>query len=157
MYFDINPYYTMGFLGKLIGLLISLIAIAIGAAISALFLWFSTKIFKIKKSTYVKAFRITFILGVIGFAVNVLAMLFSYLPRIGLILTGILSTILLLFIIFLSIWLIKQDYRIDLGKTFLVWIVWIIMSAVFYSIVAVILGFLIGAAFIGLKYLTPFI
>ena len=139
----IGHYSSLGFFGKILGLLISLIFIVIGAAISALFLWLSTKIFKIKKATYKNAFRITLLLGAIGFASYTINLLFSYLDRVGIILAGIVSTILGLLAIFLSIWLVKQIYRKDWGKTFLVWIVLIAMSAVVYGIVMAIILFIL--------------
>ena len=109
----------------------NLIITAIMIPLAALILMLTTKIFKLADSSYKTAIKIAAIVGVIELIIQIVA---SYLSiGIALVMAGL---NFILVSLFLALYLIKTLYDLEWGKTFLVWLVWIIS----YSLVTVILG-----------------
>lgn len=105
--------------------------------IDALLLMISTKIFKVKDSSYKTAIKITAILGI---ASIILIVLGNFVPTIALYLTWI---SLVLVSIILAIWLIKVTYKLELGKSILVWLVWLVLSLVIAFVVAIVVAMIL--------------
>ena len=103
--------------------------------ISALLLMLSTKIFKLSNTKYLTAIKITAILGVISIIITVIG---KYAPTIGLYATFI---SIILVSILLAMWLIKSSYKLDWGKSILVWLVWFI----FELVAAFVIGMIVAA------------
>lgn len=122
-------------------ILIRLIGLVISIPLSALLLMLSTKIFKLKDTSYKTAIKITAIVIVLAFLFNIL--LLTIFPAITLNMAMFLLARFILGLIFnviLMILLIKSFYEIKLGKTLLVWLVWLAISL----ILALIMRFIIG-------------
>ena len=118
----------------MLGLIIGIVTIIIMIPLNALLLMISTKIFKIKDSSYMTAIKVACILGVVSIVLSIIG---NFLPTIGQIIFW-LSMIIVS--IALALWLIKSMYTLDWGKAALVWLVWFVLSL----IVGFILGLIIG-------------
>jgi hypothetical protein len=114
-------------------LITSILGFIISVPLSALLLMFSTKIFKLRDTSYKTAIKILAIIGVIGFIFD--AIVFTFLPTMVIVL-GIIQFIILNII--LAIIFIKQFYGIEWKQTLLVWLVWFLFSLVLLVIVVII-------------------
>ena len=101
--------------------------------VSALLLMLSAKIFKLKDQSYMTALKVVLILYVINFVFSLIGIL--SLP--AALIMSILSFIVL---IVLGIYLIKKFYKLDWGKSALLWLVWFILSLIAGFIVGLILA-----------------
>ena len=125
--------------------LTSLILTIILIPLNALLLKLTTKIFKLENTSYGTAFKITFILGILG---TIIITASSFIPSLAIIVYTISSIISLI----LAVWLIKNNYNTELGKAILILIVWGIMSVIINIILITVLTILIGMiGVIGLK------
>ena len=113
---------------------ISLITIAIMIPISALVLMISTKLFKLKDSSYKTAILIALILGVANAIVSLIG---DFVPSIA-VYIGLISLVLVS--ILLAIYLVKSKYNLEWGKAILVWLVWLVINLIVAFIVAMILA-----------------
>jgi len=97
----------------------SFLYIIILVPLSALLLWLTTLIFKVKKAQYWKALIISLIVHGSNFLILYILNLFSKTAA------AIFSIISLLLISFLLAWYsIIKVYKLDLGTATLVWLVW---------------------------------
>ena len=125
--------------------LTSLILTLILIPLNALLLKLTTKIFKLENTSYGTAFKITLVLGILGM---IMITTISFIPSLTIIIYIISSIISLI----LAVWLIKNNYNVEIGKTILILIVWGIMSVIINIILITVLTILIGMiGVIGLK------
>ncbi len=125
------------------GLISSIVIAIIMIPLNALLLMISTKIFKIKDSSYKTAIMVTLILGIVSIVLQVIG---YFLPAVGKIIFWLSMAIVS---IILALWLIKSKYNLDWGKSALVWLVWFVLSIVVGIILAVIVGIIMAMVFIG--------
>jgi len=110
--------------------------------LSALVLMFVAMMFKLSDKKYKTALKITAIVGVIGIVFNVLA----YLIPSAAVALGVLS--LIIGSIIVAIWLIKKTYKLEWGKSLLVWLVWIVLEIVVAFIIGLIIAAIVAAVFV---------
>lgn len=110
-------------------LIVNIIMIFLGA----LFLLWSTKIFKLKDQTYMTALKINLMLFVAVIILSLIGMFHLVLGFIMRILTWIL-------LILGAMYLIKRMYKINWGKAALTWLIWVIFSIIAFLIIALIIG-----------------
>ena len=117
--------------------LTSLISTVVFIFVNALLLMLATKLFKLKDTSYKSALWVTAILGVVSFIVGLI------IPPLGAI-----SFVLIWVVIgiLLAIYLIKTKYKLDWGKSALVWLVFFI----FEIIAVLIVGFILGLIFVAI-------
>lgn len=118
-------------------LIISIVTAIIMIPLNALVLMISTKIFKIKDSSYMTALKVAAILGVVSIVLTIIG---NFLPTIGQIIFWLSMAIVS---IILALWLIKSMYSLDWGKTALVWLVWFVLSLVVGFIIGLIIGVIV--------------
>lgn len=102
--------------------------------INALLLMISTKIFKLKDTSYKTALKITAILGIVSIILSVIGV---YVPLGAAISMGAISFIIVS--VLLAMWLIKKNYSLDWSKAALVWLVWLVLSIVVGIIITMII------------------
>jgi len=118
--------------------------------VSALMLMISTKIFKLKDTSYKTALWVAGIIVIVNFVITLLLAISS--PPIALL--SILFNVVVVGIL-LAIYLVKIKYQLEWGKAALVWLVWFVLSMVAGIIVGIILGIIfvaigLGAGLVGL-------
>lgn len=120
-----------------VSLIISIVVALIMIPLNALLLMVSTKIFKLKDSSYKTAIKVTLILGIVSIVLSIIG---YFLPTIGQIIYWISMIIVS---IVLALWLIKKNYSVGWGKSALVWLIWFILSLIVGFIIAAIVGVII--------------
>ncbi|MBI2130112.1 hypothetical protein HYU07_07855 [Candidatus Woesearchaeota archaeon] len=115
-------------------IVISVISTIIMVPISALLLMLSTKIFKLKDTSYGTAFMVALIVGIVG-------LIFSIIGSVSIALAMIMAIVSFIVSIILGLWLINAKYKIDWSKTALVWLIWFVLSI----IAAFIIGLIVAA------------
>ncbi|MBS3114887.1 hypothetical protein J4448_07345 [Candidatus Woesearchaeota archaeon] len=120
----------------------SLIITIITIPLNGLLLMLTTKIFKLADQSYRTAIKLTTILGIIGFLLGILSITIKSLSLVITIAQWLIISILL------ALWLIKSFYKLDWGKTLLVWLVWFIL----YIILAFLIGILVVSVIVGLLF-----
>jgi hypothetical protein len=121
---------SLGMASLIIGIVTTIIMIPL----NALLLMISTKIFKIKDTSYMTALKVAAILGVVSIVLSVIG---NFLPTVGQIIFW-LSMIIVSIV--LALWLIKSMYSLDWGKAALVWLVWFVLSLIVGFIFALIIA-----------------
>lgn len=122
----------------------SLILTIILTPLNALILKLTAKWFKLENTNYGIAFKIMFILAILGL---IMTTIISFVSSLSIVINVIFSIISII----LALWLIKNNYNIEIEKAILVLIVAGIISVVISMILIIILTMLIGI--IGLKIL----
>jgi hypothetical protein len=116
---------------------------AVTIPLSALILMLATKMFKLKDKSYKTAIKITAITGVTGLILNLIGLTSTAL-------TVIVSAVSWLGVsLLLAVWLIKSNYKLDWGKSLLVWLVWFLFSLVLGFIITAVIAFVLLAIGIG--------
>ena len=121
----------------MMALIISIVTTIIMIPLNALLLMISTKIFKIKDTSYMTALKVAVILGVVSIVLSIIG---NFLPTIGQIIFWLSMAVVS---IILALWLIKSMYSLDWGKTALVWLVWFVLSLIVGFILALIIGVIV--------------
>lgn len=122
----------------------SLILTIILTPLNALILKLTTKWFKLENTSYGTAFKIIFILAILGLFMTTII---SFIPSLSIIIYVIFSIISII----LALWLIKNNYNIEIGKSISLLIVAGIISVVISMVLITVLTILISI--IGLKIL----
>lgn len=125
-------------------LITSLILTIILTPLNALILKLITKWFKLENTDYSTSFKITFILAILGL---VMVALISFVQSFATVIYMVFSIISII----LALWLIKNNYDIETGKTILILIIWGIISIIINLILIIVITMLVGI--IGLKIL----
>ena len=127
------------------GILVSLILTVVLIPLSALLLMLTTMMFKLSDKSYKTAIKITLIIGVVRFVLDLIAKLIEN--------TAVSLTIgVISFIgvsIVLALFLVKNNYNLEWGKAALVWLVWLVLSIILYLIIAFIVGIVLLAVGLG--------
>ncbi|MFC1768069.1 hypothetical protein ACFLZ2_05985 [Candidatus Margulisiibacteriota bacterium] len=121
-------------------LLVSFIGLVISIPLSALILMLSAKIFKLADVSFKTPLKIAAILGVSSFVFDALTntVLASA--------AGVMGLVQFLAVnVALAVYLIQKLYTLDLKKSLLVWLVWLVLSIILMIIVGVIVGLIAGA------------
>ncbi len=127
--------------------LIMLILFIVFIPISALLLWASTMIFKLREHSFKTAFQVALFVGVINLITS-----WVTLNTLSLILS---SAITYTVIIIAGMFVVKQIYRLKIGMTLGVWAVWFIASTITMILTSLVLGLVIGIVFVLLKLPAP--
>ena len=120
-------------------LMSSVIGLVISVPLSALILMLSAKIFKLADTSYKTPLIIALILGGVSFVIDIITntALMNMAGTIGLLQ-------FLLVNVALAIYLIMKKYTIDIKKTLLVWLVWLVLTFVIAIVVGIIIGIIAG-------------
>lgn len=121
-------------------LILLIITTIIVIPLSALLLWLTTKIFRLKDQRYKTAFLIILIILLVNLVFSLIRSLFQGYVLLNFI-SGIILWILISFLF--AWWLIKTKYKLDWGKSFLVWLVWIIFNFILMTIASIILSIIL--------------
>ena len=101
----------------------------ISVLVSAVLLWITAKLFKLKGG-FVAAFIVALVVGVVNWTVG---FVFGFLPVIGVWVGGIVSFVANILV---GILMIKNQYKVETAKGVLVWLVWFVMSFLLIGILA---------------------
>ena len=127
------------------GILIVLAVLVLSIILNAIALWVTAKLFKLKDSKYKTAFTTSVVAAIANLVIGIV--LVKVLASIGLILT--LIRLVVAFVV--NSLLIKQFYKLETGKSFLVGLVWTITGWIISFIIALVIGAVLVAVFLA-KY-----
>lgn len=121
----------------------TLVNVIITIPLSAIFLWFIGKYFRLENGNFKTAFKISLLIFGFGFVIAVAKL---YVKNIIWLYFALSIITWILAYSYLALVLIKKNYRLDWQETFIIWLIWMVIWLILgllitYSISGILLTF----------------